>query len=359
MDVAELRTDSMIGRSVIVAENRAHRPNEFSREPAAGGSVQNVANLALAEVGLRRAPGVPSCPFCVGNESKTPPALYERFDADGAWQVRVVPNMFPAVSSEAGLEDSPAGGAGSTRPLEQTSCHLALPAAGVHEVIIESAQHVDRTSALSAAELHEVLESYRDRLRYWHDDRRFRYGFVFKNQGPNAGASIAHLHSQFIALPEVPPNVAAELQRAESDCRQQGSCAYCRLIERERSQGERIVLDGDGYIAFCPFASLQPYEVWLLPQAHETRFEQNLVRGATDRLAPALRALMERLERIVPDGAYNMLLRTAPWTADCDSFHWRLELIPRVNAFAGFEIGTGIHINPIAPERAAIQLRSS
>ena len=360
----ELRTDWLTGRSIIVAENRALRPNEYAaQETAAKTGAQTVANLALAEVGLPDVPGVPSCPFCVGNESQTPPALYEWRDAEGRWQVRVVPNMFPAVIPE----DCPLfwptdaiGRTGNEQEKGTVPWEGSTPARGAHEVIIESARHVDRASALSPQELRQVLEAYAHRLRHWRDDGRFGYGLVFKNQGPRAGASIAHLHSQFIALPDVPPAVDAEMRRAEHDYRRHQACPYCRLIERERSLGERIVSDRNGYVAFCPFASLQPHEIWLLPDHHEPALEQVSSPDASARLADVLQPLLERLELIVPDAAYNMLLRTAPWRVDCDNWcHWRIELIPRVNAFSGFEIATGVHINPLAPERAARQLRST
>jgi UDPglucose--hexose-1-phosphate uridylyltransferase len=340
--VAELRTDWLTGRSIIVAENRAQRPNEFADQlPPAAGS-QGITDLALAEVGLTDVPGVPSCPFCIGNEHRTPPALYERLDAHGRWQVRVVPNMFPAVAADAVAQDSDMS-----------------PALGAHEVIVESAQHLDRAAALSANGLMHVLDAYADRLRHGRNDGQFEYGLVFKNQGPRAGASIAHLHSQLIALPSVPPTVAAELASAETEFRRSGACAYCQLIERERVAEQRIVYDGNGFIAFCPYASLQPYEVWLLPERHEASFERMAETGSTEMLALVLRKLIEQIERIIPAAAYNLLLRTAPWKAEADNwYHWRIELLPRVNAFAGFEIATGMHINPVAPEKAARHIRS-
>ncbi len=339
--MAELRTDWLAGRSVILAENRALRPNEFAREPAAATGTQSVANLALAEAGLSDVAGVPSCPFCVGNESQTPPAVYQKFDEQHRWRIRVVPNMYPAVTlGNDGTETS------------------ATPAFGAHEVIIESARHVERASALSVPELRDVLETYAHRLRHWRAVGRFAYALVFKNQGPRAGASIAHLHSQFIALPAVPAPVDAELRRAEDDYRRQRSCPYCRLAEKERSCGERIVLDRDGYVAFCPFASLQPHEIWLLPARHEPSFDTAALPEALDRLAGVLHSLIGRLESIVPDAACHWLVRTAPWSDGCENWcHWRIELLPRINAFAGFEIATGVHINPLAPERAAAQLR--
>jgi UDPglucose--hexose-1-phosphate uridylyltransferase len=235
----------------------------------------------------------------------------------------------------------------------------SVPAVGAHEVFIETARHVDRVSAISAAEFGDVLEAYRQRLGHWHDDGRFEFGLVFKNLGPRAGASLVHLHSQLIALPQLPAIVAAEFQRAEQFAGQQGACPYCRLIENERAVRERVVLDRDGLIAFCPFASLQPCEVWLLPTGHEPWFERP-GRNAGDHLAGILHGLVVRIEAIVPQAAYNLVVRSAPWRESATGCgHWRVEILPRVNALAGLELATGIHINPISPAKAAAQLRLS
>jgi UDPglucose--hexose-1-phosphate uridylyltransferase len=236
----------------------------------------------------------------------------------------------------------------------------ATSSIGAHEVIIESAQHVDRTAALTVAEFCDVLQAYSSRLSHWHDDGPFEYGLVFKNVGQQAGASLAHLHSQLIALPQLPPAVAAEFQRAEQFYATNQKCAYCDLVDRERAAGQRIVFDRDGFIAFCPYASLQPCEVWLLPTDHEPWFERRPCTGAADRLADVLHPLLARVEAIVPQAAYNLFVRTAPWrTSAARCGHWRIEILPRVNPLAGLELAAGIHINPISPTRAAEHLRSS
>jgi UDPglucose--hexose-1-phosphate uridylyltransferase len=347
----ELRNDWLTGRSVIVAENRALRPNEFdvatARSPefevglATSIGKQNVANLALAEVGLTGAPGVPSCPFCPGNESLTPPAVLEQTNEQGQWQLRVVPNKFPALSFDDEHVES-----------------AAEPALGVHEVFVESRRHVDRVSAISVQELRNVLQSYAARLRHWRDHDKLAYGLIFKNHGPRAGASLAHLHSQLIALPAIPRVVEAELQRAREAYGQSNICPYCRLIDDERTSAARMVLDRDGYVAFCPYASLQPHEVWLMPARHTPSFEQVSDGDSLEALAGVLHAVISRLEKVIPAASYNMLLRTAPWRVECrDLFHWRIELLPRTTSIAGLEIATGVFINPLAPEHAARQLR--
>jgi UDPglucose--hexose-1-phosphate uridylyltransferase len=232
-----------------------------------------------------------------------------------------------------------------------------LPAAGVHEVIIESADHVDRISALAVSDVRGFLEAYAARLRFWRD-RGLKYGLVFKNHGASAGASLAHVHSQLIALPFVPPAVEAELERSNRVYTQRGGCPYCRLIADERIAGERVVFEASGFMAFCPFASLQPYEVWLMPTEHTPSFEYALPEEF-DRLAVVVLDVVRRIESLMPKVAYNMWLRTEPWQSGGDAgFHWRMEFLPRITALAGLELASGLFINTVAPERAAGKIRS-
>jgi UDPglucose--hexose-1-phosphate uridylyltransferase len=337
--VPELRTDWLTGRTVLIAENRANRPNDFADELAsAAGQLMNNKTL-------------PTCPFCAGNESRTPASVYEKLNDDGQWQVRVVPNMFAAV--EAGVPPLIIPSiAGSPDDSQRVAT-----ATGVHEVIIECPTHIDRLSALSIDKLLYVLQAYATRLAHLRGNGQLRYCLVFKNQGPCAGASIAHLHSQIIGLPFVPNSVEAEQRRAAESHSHERLCPYCQIIANEQTANERVVLVRDGFIAFCPFASWQPGEVWLMPTGHEPSLE-SASSTALERLAGVLHALVGRLESNIPGAAYNLILRTAPWTAGNEAWsHWRIELLPRINAFAGLELATGIHINHLAPEQAAGQLR--
>jgi UDPglucose--hexose-1-phosphate uridylyltransferase len=332
-----------------VAENRAARPNEFDEAWARETLSRRAAEEAQA-----------ACPFCHGHEHRTPPAVYESLDAQGRWQVRAVPNRYPAVtlSEEIASASTSRTTIPSAWPLSTRDSSSAVPAIGVHEVIVESPRHVDRMSALGEVELRSVLESYAARLRYWRADGRFSYALVFKNQGPRAGASLAHVHSQLIVLPNVPPLVQAEMERAEREFSERQACPYCLLIEQERSTLERTVHESDSFVVFCPFASLQAYEVWLMPTKHSTSFE-DLPSATFEDLSRVLHDVIRRVESVVPDAAYNLLLRTRPWRG-CDAAwsHWRIELVPRTTALAGLELGAGVYINPVAPERAAGKLRS-
>jgi len=340
-DVPELRTDWLTGRSVLIAENRANRPNDF--EPTRG-------EVAAATGVPHRDETSPSCAFCIGNESRTPVSNYEKCGPDGRWQVRVVPNIFPAIDTV----DQP------TAPviaLGSADLQIVAPATGAHEVIIECPMHIDRLSALTTQELQLVLEAYAARLLYWRKTGAYRYGLVFKNQGHAAGASMAHLHSQLVALPFVPPKVEAEQKRASEAYSTERSCPYCRLIEQEIATADRVVLSCDGFVAFCPFASWQPCEIWLLPAAHAPSFETSST-DELQRLAGVLHVVIQWIESLIPGVAYNLVLNTAPWSGSGETWnHWRIELLPRLNAFAGLELATGIYVNPVAPERAAGRLR--
>ncbi len=346
----ELRTDWLTGRSVLVAENRALRPNEFAEGSFA------VLSASIAPLGRT----LSTCPFCAGNESCTPPAVYEQCDGDGNWRLRVVPNAFPAVFNLSG-----AGNANGTDTAAFPAVGLSekwqlnIPIPGVHEVIIESPFHAERMTEVSQPQLYEIIRAYATRLRHWRERESLCYGLVFKNQGSKAGASLTHVHSQLIALPFIPPSVEAEIRRAAHFFETDEKCAYCDLIDQERTLGSRIVFDADGFVAFCPFASLQPHEVWLMPCEHRASFE---LASTSDlkQLAVILHRLLAKLESVIPHLQYNLLLRTAPWADNYDAaYHWRIELLPRVNSLAGLEMAAGVHINPVPPEKAALQLRSA
>jgi len=333
MPVSELRHDPITGRQVLIAEDRAGRPNDFTAQESAGSD--------QAE-----------CPFCVGHENLTPEALLETADASGQWKVRVVPNKYPAVSL--GQESL-----GQDRLVQSGPSVLGVvpqPPTGTHEVFIESPRHVQDITELSTAEMTMVLKAYRERLRFWSTDKRVQHVSVFKNVGIAAGASLEHIHSQLLALPSIPPMMATKLESSQRYYAKNKTCIFCQLIEDELGCRERLVIDSGPFVAFCAYAGRQPYETWILPREHSASFEQ-LSDSETESLAEALQQLVERLQQQLLPLSYNLLLHTAPFRpVHTDSYHWHFELVPRSTTLAGFEWGTGMHINPLAPERAAVRL---
>ena len=332
LPMPELRKDPVTGTWVIVAPDRAQRPNHLEPPPQSRGR--------------------DDCPFCPGRETETPPEILAYREAgtppnSAGWRLRVVPNRFPALRLEEEAQHWSDG-----------FCD-ALSGVGAHEVIVESPLHVASLTALSGENIRQVLGVYRDRLLALKKDKRLVYGLVFKNVGAAAGASLEHTHSQLIGLPIVPIAVWEEMTGALGFFNQQGRCIFCEIIRRERHGGQRLILDSPGFASVAPFASRFPFETWLIPRRHSSHFEE-LHQEEVDELAGQLKTLLHKLESALDQPAYNYIIHTSPFDAPAlPHYHWHIEIIPRVTRLAGFEWGTGFYINPVPPEQAAEFLRQT
>ncbi|MBE7560878.1 DUF4931 domain-containing protein [bacterium] len=230
---------------------------------------------------------------------------------------------------------------------------------GAHEVVVESPDHEGRFWKYDPHHVEEIFACYRQRMAALAEDPRLQYVLIFKNKGREAGASLEHPHSQIIATPIVPKIVAEELAGSRRYFQQRGRCVYCAMIEEERRQNLRLVAESERFIAFCPFASRFPYETWLLPKAHESRFDR-IDAAQLAELAAFFRDTLERLGRALSDPPYNFVLHTSPCReSPPPHYHWHFEIMPKLIRVAGFEWGTGFFINPIAPETAAEALRTT
>jgi UDPglucose--hexose-1-phosphate uridylyltransferase len=326
----DLRKDPIVGRWVIVAKSRAKRPHDFESTPH-----------------VRRGR---FCPFCEGNEDKTPDEILAYRNPGSTrnrqgWRVRVVPNKFPALEIEGDLNKRGEG------------IYDMMRGVGAHEVIIESPKHLVSTSQLRDEELREVLWVYRDRLVDLKKDRRLVYGMIFKNVGAAAGASLEHTHSQLIVTPIVPINVWEEMSGSQEFYNYRGRCVYCDMIQQELAGEKRIVVDGPGFVAFCPFASRFPFETWVLPKIHSSHYE-HIQNNAVDELSGVIRQVIAKIEAALDRPAYNYIIHTAPFdTPELGHYHWHIEIMPSLTKAAGFEWGTGFYINAVPPEDAAAFLR--
>jgi UDPglucose--hexose-1-phosphate uridylyltransferase len=330
--MSEFRQDPLSRRWVIIGGERGGRPNEFVEAAT-------------------RAKGI-SCPFCVGHEAETPPAIASySSNGKGKWLVRVVPNKFPAVTTQDAL---PTG----SSPLAANGKAAAAPGFGCHEVIIESPRHVASLSDLTDAEAQAVFAAYRDRLLNLKAEGPYRYVQIFKNVGPAAGASLEHVHSQLVALPGVPEVINQELKSSAEFFQQQKRSLLLDMLEREIAAGQRIVRETEHFVAFCPYASRFGYEVWIAPRRHQPRYE-DVAAGELGELSGLARDIIGRIERAAGQASYNYFLHTQPFDMPAyDHYHWHIEIIPRLTKVAGFEWGTGCFINPYPPEAAAEHLRS-
>jgi UDPglucose--hexose-1-phosphate uridylyltransferase len=348
----ELRIDPLSGLRVIVARERSERPGAW---PA---------------VAPRPRLDPATDPFAEGREDQTPPELFASRPGGGAadgpgWRVRVVPNLYPALTAEdaapSGATEAASAGMPSGRaqpvpdPLGTGSgavdLFAARPAEGAHEVIVNAPEAVDSLLDLGRDGLEQAMGVWRERMHV-HGDAPCRHLIV--NEGKQAGASLPHTHAQLYALPFVPAAVARERERfAAYHQRTQGRNLLEDLLVEEVRRGDRLVTVDSEAVAVCPFASAAPFQVQVIPRRPAARFEDDGPLGAG-----VLWDALERLERVL--GAlppFNLWVRTAP--SGAESFCWRIDLLPRMAQPAGLEIGTGVWLNAIAPERAAESLRTA
>ncbi|MBX5326755.1 MAG: galactose-1-phosphate uridylyltransferase [Candidatus Bathyarchaeia archaeon] len=342
MSANELRRDYLIDRWVVIATQRKRRPTDFvkKQEPAKSGS----------------------CPFCPGNEDKTPPAflvylpsgkgkIKKAKDSDGVrhkgWLVRGFNNLFPAFAA----------------PLKEgkkaKSSEFLAEAVGAHEVVVESPRHDEHPGVASLSQLELVVEAYLERLKVLSAASYVKYVSIFRNHGFEAGASLSHAHSQIIATPFVPRLVREEMNASRTYWKQHRKCALCDILERER-KSQRFVWENDSFCVFAPWASVNPLEFWILPRKHQTS-PLEMRREQKKDFAVALRVCLGGLRALLDDPPYNYGLHIAPDGANgfSEFYHWHVEVYPKLAVWAGFEKSTGVYINTVTPEDAAASLKEA
>jgi UDPglucose--hexose-1-phosphate uridylyltransferase len=327
----ELRQNFFTKEWVIIATERAKRPEELAAH--------------------RPAPTVPSfvetCPFCPGNESKTPTEV-TRFPASPSepWVVRVIPNKFAALSSEVQ----------PTRSLR----HLRrrVEGFGFHEVIIDGPDHSAYMATLPDAHVVSILGVYKERYNALSIDPRITHVTIFKNHGADAGASMQHPHSQLIATPVIPSQVRHRLHEALRHYDDTGECMFCHNVEREIVEQSLVVLKSEHFVAMEVYASATPFATHIFPLRHMATFGEITAAEIAD-LARVLRTLLAKIHTGLNNPDLNFTIRSGPSDyVGARHFHWYVSVIPRLTRVAGFELGSGMFINTVLPEAAAEFLRN-
>lgn len=330
--MSELRRDPVSGRWVIIAVERGKRPSDFAP-----------VNQKRKLRGF--------CPFCPGNEYATPNEIIAFRPPNTApntsgWTLRVVPNKFPALQIHGELNKRGEG------------LYDKMNGIGAHEVIIETPDHLASLSTMSLKSVEDVLWAYYFRITDLRKDVRFKYVMVFKNEGETAGATIEHTHSQLIALPIVPHHVAEEIFYSKRYFELRDRCLLCDIIAQELETDKRVIYQNDAYIVLAPFAPREPFETWILPKRHESKFEPRDRSFAL--LAEVLQITLKKLDAVLEAPPYNYVLHTSPFNDEInDYYHWHIEIIPKLTKTAGFEWGTGFYINPTSPEEATVFLKEA
>jgi UDPglucose--hexose-1-phosphate uridylyltransferase len=349
--IREIRINPIVpSESVLVATARSMRPRK-AEDPAPRDTRRHVD----------------TCPFCTGNEHMTPPTIASS-PGQGDWQVRVVENLFPVLGDDSHSSNLVFG------------LQHAIEGYGRHEVIIDHPEHGIAIQDMSEAHLTRLIGMYRDRIRaLYATDDRIQYVLVFKNFGPAAGASIAHTHSQVVAMPVIPENVHNEVSHSRLYFGKNRQCIFCSLIDealtfeatiydrksgavrRQISVGQYVIERGRHFVAIKPFASRYEWEIHILPLDHRSDF-MDITDDEREDMAGVLKRTMTRLDAVIGGAQYNFFLHSIPHNnefGNChDSYHWHLEICPRTSIPTGFELGSGLFVSTISPEQAAAQLRA-
>lgn len=264
-------------------------------------------------------------------------------DATSDWKIRVIQNLYPAVSRELGFQNA-----------VSVLGDVAVSGFGFHDVVIESPVHSVNLSDLSPAQVGEVLLACKKRIEQLRICDSIKYVQVFKNHGASAGASMSHSHSQMIALPIVPPTVSARLESMAEHYKQTGKCSLCDI-----QPNELLIDESAHFISLVPFAATFAFEIWIIPRDHSSHFHEIDSEKAID-LGGLLKLMLLKMSLQLNNPPFNLLIHTSPfqdYPSYAPSTHWFLQIAPHLSGVGGFEIATGCYINPVFPEDAAKILR--
>lgn len=331
--MTEFRRDPIIGQWVLVHTQDSWGPQQYEKDDNTKKKFD-------------------TCQFCPGKERFTPGEI-EAVRHNGSpanssdWLVRVIPNKFPVLRIEGNID------------FHKEGLFSHSNGVGAHEVLIETRDHYKSLADMPAEELQWVIDKYQSRVVDLTKDKRFKYVVVFKNYGESAGTSVEHPHSQIVALPMIPKYVLAELDGTQEYYDEYKRCAFCDMIQEELEEKERVVTENDDFVVFCPFVPRYPFECWIFPKRHNSSFS-SISQQEKHSLAEILGQTLKRIKVCLNDPSYNFYIHISPINYEgSESYHWHIEIVPRLTQFSGFEWGTGFFVVRTAPEKAAQYLRET
>lgn len=318
----EIRIDPVTKRKVIISTKRGDRPSDLKEDKK-------------EEKNRKQIDG--NCPFCPGNENKTPKEIYQIGRVK--WDIRVVPNKYFALSPD-------------EYKIKQDNFFKTYIGHGYHEVVIETNKHNETFYNMNKLKFRDIIDTYSKRYSELAQEKDVKYISLFKNHGKKSGASLIHSHSQIIALPFIPKDIYEELKEGREYYKENKKCVYCELIEQEIKQNKRIIHMDENFIVLAPFASAERYEVMILPLRHEMNFS-NINKCEIETLSYIFKNVFSKYKNILGEISFNIFFDTFFEKGFNESYHWKIKIIPRFSSYAGFELATGIHINTLLPEKIA------
>ena len=324
MQTSEIRLNKVTREWVIYSPSRRKRPQDFQQISRIKPLLPNTQN---------------KCPFCPGNEHMSDAIVLEMLNREQSfWQTRVVPNKYPALTPDKHICRSPEG------------IYLSMPGYGRHEVIIESPDHQQNIATMPQDAVEILIETYQKRYIDLMQAHENLMAIIFRNHGQRAGASLEHPHSQIIVTGMVPQNRRWREEEAQRYFDKWGQCVYCDILEFEMQNRRRVVQENQSFLAFVPFAAEVPFETWIMPKDHQADFGSISEQEKSD-FALILKNVLANLYEKLNDPDYNYAINTAArYKAEEPQVHWYCQIQPRLTTDAGFELGSGIRINPSLPE---------
>ncbi len=329
---SEIRYDVSSGDWVVIASGRAKRPDMFKSEEREKNENSHIG-----------------CPFCDFENIKNAVVSFE----DGKmvekltenWSSISIPNKFPAFMPADEVERRYENG------LYQT-----INAVGYHEVVI-TRDHYKSLGELPVEKVREVFALYRQRYNELKTKKHVNYISIFHNHGKEAGASIAHPHSQILTTPLIDIDLTKALEKGRDYQEKKKECVYCKMNNWEKEKGDRVVYENELFLAVCPFASKAAFQIIVSPKEHLSYFE-NINEKQLDLLADAFRVSLAKLHKGLNNPSYNFYLHCAPCDGmDHSYYHWHWTIIPKTSVWGGFELGARMEVSTIKPEKAAEYLR--
>jgi len=318
--MSQLRKDPIVGRWTIIATERARRPAAFIDPQSTTTEPKH-------------------CPFCHENA----PVV-----ASGSNGVRVLKSNSPLLDERTPLERRGHG------------LYEIAHSYGKHEIVLETPEHIANMADLPAGQIKAVLQTYASRMKTHREDPFSEYILAYKNYGVAAGSrNIGHCRSQIMAVPVLPVRIQDKTKGAEKYFDFHERCLFCDIVTQEVKKRERLVAENEHFVVITPFASRFPFETWILPKRHHCDFADGIT-GYEDALAEILKDILLRFKIGLNDPAYNYMIQNSPVKKPFfmeESYHWHIEVMPRLTRVAGFERGTGFYICPIPPEMSAAFLR--
>ncbi len=318
--ISELRQDPVFGDWILLAPLRGARHNFKGR-----------IKMKLSKS---------KCPFeDLSKFGNLPPVLV--YPAQRGWFLQIIPNKYPAV------------GHGECSLISKKGLYKSRSGTGFHELVILK-DHDRYLAQYSVLEIRRILMAYRERYFSLAKDQCVEYISIFHNHGKEAGSTVPHLHSQILALPIVPPDVSHSINGSRRYFHEHKKCVHCEMLRQEIKEKERIIYENKDAIIVAPFASKTDFEIRIFPKKHSAYFEDTKDNELTY-FAEAMKFVFSGLYKKLKDPAFNFFIHTAPAgrNHDYNHYHWHMEILPKFETAGSVELGTGLSIISVAPEKAA------